>query len=191
MYQDYHAFGFEPLAVNLGENINTVKNFARQYSFTFLCDPPSPNRIAWPLYRINGYIPLNYVIDTTMTVQYGAEGFDESVIRAYIEYLLPPTGISAEPKHATTLQLSAIPSLTSRPAQVQFTLARPSPVTVRVYASSGRLIRTLYKGRADAGVNWALWNLQDDDGMPVSAGRYFYEVTTASISERIPVSVIR
>lgn len=85
MYNDYEALGFVPLAINLNENINTVKYYARQYTYPFLRDAGS----VWNVYRMNGYIPLNYVIDPNGIVRYAAEGFNEAAIRQTIETWLP------------------------------------------------------------------------------------------------------
>jgi hypothetical protein len=187
MYDDYHALGFEPLAINLWENMNTVKSYARQYTYSFLRDGGA----AWSLYNINGSIPVNYVIDTSGIVQYGAVGFDESVIRAYIEYLLPPTGVAEKNPEKIVTSMSAVPNPTNDPARVLFTLSRPENVSVRVYSSSGKLVKTLLQGRTNAGVSYASWNLQDDHGSRVANGLYFYELVTGNAVERVSVSVVR
>ena len=36
VYDDYHERGYEPLAINHNEDAGTVKDFARQYGFSFL-----------------------------------------------------------------------------------------------------------------------------------------------------------
>jgi hypothetical protein len=188
MWDDYHAQGFDALAIDLGESNNTVKTYARQYHQTFLLDA---SMSVWSQYRINGYIPLNYVIDADGVVQYGAEGFDESVNRAYIEYLLPPTGVAEKNPAKAVTSMSAVPNPARGPARLLFTLAKPTNVTVCVYSSAGQLVKTLLKGRMNAGVSVADWNLSDNNGSPVANGLYFYEVVTGNTIDRVSVSVVR
>jgi len=187
MYDDYGAQGFVPLAINLGENMNTVKVYARSYTYPFLRDPGT----AWPLYNINNSIPLNYVIDTAGIVLYGAVGFSETVIRAYIEASLPPTGVH-EGNVETPLKLvSVAPSLANRPTTISFSLPRSGNVAVRIYSSSGNLVRTVLDRALNAGVSSALWDLRDNTGSRVADGMYFYEVTAGNASVRGKVSVLK
>ena len=85
MYDDYGANGFIPVTLNLQENIETVKAYARQYTYEFLRD----NGGVWGVYRQNGYIPTNYIVDAEGTIRYIAEGFSESAMRAVIQQYLP------------------------------------------------------------------------------------------------------
>jgi hypothetical protein len=86
MYDDYGENGFVPLAINIGEGMETVKQYARQYTNPYLSDA---SRSAWGVYRQNGYIPLNYIVDPEGVIRYIAEGFDESTVRQVIMQYLP------------------------------------------------------------------------------------------------------
>jgi hypothetical protein len=187
MYNDYGAQGFEPLAINLGENMNTVKVYARAYGFQFLRDPGT----VWGLYNINNYIPLNYVIDTAGVVLYGATGFNESVIRAYIEASLPPTGISEGNAEKPLSLVSVSPSPANRPTTISFSLPRSGNVAVRIYSSSGNLVRTVLDRTLNAGTSSVMWDLRDNAGSRVADGMYFYEVTAGNASVRGKVSVLK
>ena len=61
---------------------------------------------------------------------------------------------------------------------IEFELTKPSPVQLRVYDVSGRLVRTLledsWKG---AGSHSVQWNGRDDQGQSVASGVYVYQVT--------------
>jgi hypothetical protein len=86
MYDEYGSHGFTPLAVNLSENMETVvKLYARQVTFPHLRDGGT----AWGAYRQNGYIPLNYIVDSSGVIRYIAEGFNETVMRSIILQYLP------------------------------------------------------------------------------------------------------
>jgi hypothetical protein len=82
---DYGPHGFQSLAINLGDDWPTILQYARQYSNLYLRDDGQ----FWSSYRQNGYIPLNYVIDTSGVVRYVAEGFSEPAVRQAIEQYLP------------------------------------------------------------------------------------------------------
>jgi len=89
MYDDYRLNGFEPIAVNVFQDTEIVKQYARQYDFMFLSDQSG---VAWNLYTMNNYIPLNYVIDPEQKVVGSMEGFSESTIRSWIEPYLSEHG---------------------------------------------------------------------------------------------------
>jgi len=58
-----------------------------------------------------------------------------------------------------------------------FDLLRPSQVTVQVYDTAGRLVRTLLDGEArGAGQHEALWDGRDDAGREVASGVYLCRV---------------
>jgi hypothetical protein len=82
---DYAPHGFTSITVNLGDDWEVIKSHARLYSNLYLKD----NGSVWPVYRQNGYIPCNYVIDTSGVIRYVAEGFSEPAIRQVIEQYLP------------------------------------------------------------------------------------------------------
>ncbi|MEO0109024.1 MAG: redoxin domain-containing protein [candidate division WOR-3 bacterium] len=185
MYDDYRDQGFLPMAINGWDSMDTIRYHARQFSFPFFGD----NGTAWNQYRINGYIPLNYVIDTAMIVVGGMEGFDEYLIRSWIEPYLVSV---EEPKPAAPLGLAlarANPSMHA--SAVRFVLHQPGPVSLRVYSTAGRLVRTLDAGTMPAGAHKVYWDLADDSGQPVAGGLYIYELTRGAVTSRMTTLVLR
>ncbi|MBM3323192.1 hypothetical protein FJY69_06925 [candidate division WOR-3 bacterium] len=185
MYEDYRDGGFLPMAINGWDNMTTIRYYARQFSFPFFGD----NGTAWNQYQIRGYIPLNYVIDTAMIVVGGMEGFDEYTIRSWIEPYLVSV---SEPEPAAPLGFAlsgANPAV--RASAVRFSLPQAGPVSLRVYSTAGRLVRTLVSGTMPAGANTVAWNLTDDSGRPVANGLYLYELSHGALSSRVTVSVLR
>jgi len=85
MYEDYRNQGFVALAINLSEDMAVVRSYARQNTNPYLRD----NGTVWGIYRQNGYIPLNYVVDPDGVIRFFQEGFNEAVIRQVIEQYLP------------------------------------------------------------------------------------------------------
>jgi hypothetical protein len=84
-HNDYGPHGFEALAININEGMDTVKTWARQNTNLYLRDPNT----VWPVYTQNNALPTNYVIDTAGVIRYWGEGFNESAVRSVIESYLP------------------------------------------------------------------------------------------------------
>ncbi|HTW91916.1 MAG TPA: hypothetical protein VMH22_09430 [bacterium] len=89
MQSDYATRGFAAVSINLEENMDdVVKVWARQNTNLYLRD----DGYEWTIYKHNGSIPTNYVIDTAGVVRYWSEGFDETAVRGVIETYLPAAG---------------------------------------------------------------------------------------------------
>lgn len=186
MYDEYGAQGYVPLAINLFQDMNSVvKVYARQYTYPFFRDGGP----AWSAYRMNGYIPLNYVIDTAGIVVGSMEGFNESLIRSWIEPYL--TGVKEERGAAVPEPVRVFPNPAGVSQRLSFSLPAAGPVTVRVYSASGELVRTVFSGTLPMGNQSVAWNLTDDAGRLVPNGLYFYEVAAGASSVRMKASVLR
>ncbi len=174
-YDDYGSRGYMPLAINLFEDMDTVvKVRARQYTYPFLIDDGT----AWSAYRMEGYVPLNYVIDPTGLVVGSMEGFDEPSLLAWIEPYL--SGVEETP----AVQPMGFSATGANPvvghSAVRFNLAKAADVSLRVYSTSGALVRTLCDGLMPAGASTVKWNLQDNAGRPVGNGLYLFELKAGS-----------
>jgi hypothetical protein len=84
-HNDYGPHGFEALAINLNEDMDVVKAWARQNTNMYLRDPGT----VWPVYAHNYATPTNYVIDTAGIIRYWAEGYNEAAVKSVIEAYLP------------------------------------------------------------------------------------------------------
>jgi len=63
---------------------------------------------------------------------------------------------------------------------IAFDLPRAEPVSLRVYDTAGRLVRTLLAGNGGkAGRNEVVWNGRDDHGKQAASGVYLYQLETA------------
>jgi hypothetical protein len=186
MRDDYSSRGFIPVAINLWEDMNSVvKVFARQYSYLFLGDDGT----AWNAYKMQGYIPVNYVVDTDGLVINSMEGFDETTIRGWIESHLP--GVEEAPA-AGLIECSVIgANPVVGHSGVRFNLPKAANVTLRVYSTSGALVRTLGSGQMPAGANTISWNLRDNAGRQVGNGLYLYELNAGSQVAHAKVSVLK
>ncbi len=177
---DYGDRGFVPLCVNLWQTWDVIKTYTRMYQYPVLRDGGG----VWNAYKINSYIPLNYVIDTAGVVLYCAEGFSESTIRGYIEGALPPVGVEEGKTLLPAPAVTATPNPTNGPVTIRFEQAAGQPVDVCVYSSTGTLVRTF---ESQGSVRW---DLTDGSGRRVENGLYFAEVTTAAGSAQVKFSVL-
>jgi hypothetical protein len=187
MWQDYGSLGYQPLCINIEEAWSVVKTYASMYSQQFLRDPGT----VWAQYTLPGnYIPLNYVIDTAGIVVYEAQGWNESVIRAEIEANLPPTGVNEGKVVKPLSAVSVAPNPATARALISFSLAKAGNASVRIYSSTGKLVRTVLNQTVSAGSSSATWDLRNDAGQRVTNGMYFYEVAAGSTVAHGKVSVL-
>jgi hypothetical protein len=61
---------------------------------------------------------------------------------------------------------------------IRFDVATSTPVELRIYDVSGRLVRTLVTGVMPAARHRVVWDGRDDRGVGVSTGVYFYSLVT-------------
>ncbi len=147
---DYVARGFEILGID-DEVWSTQLPFNRQYSWVFLRDA---NNAVWAQYAQNGYIPLNYVIDTNGIVRYWGEGFNEAAVRAAIVAWLP-VGVEAgeigKPKDGVVSLAQNRPNPAKGSTEISFSLPKAENVRLAVYDAQGRLVKILAEGTRTAG----------------------------------------
>jgi hypothetical protein len=63
---------------------------------------------------------------------------------------------------------------------IQFDIAAPGHVSLRIYDVAGRIVRTLLNGKISGGRNQSVvWDGQDDHGRRISSGIYFYRLQTS------------
>jgi hypothetical protein len=85
MQIDYGPHGFTSIPINIQDDWDIIKSYARLYPSLYLKD----NGSFWNTYKQTNAVPLNYVIDTAGIVRYVAEGWNEAAVRAVVEQYLP------------------------------------------------------------------------------------------------------
>ena len=70
---------------------------------------------------------------------------------------------------------------------IPYQLAQPAAVTVSIYATDGKLVRTLVLGSQSAGIyqsrsRAAYWDGRNEVGEPVASGIYFYKLTAGDFT---------
>ncbi|HER42965.1 MAG TPA: T9SS type A sorting domain-containing protein [Candidatus Eisenbacteria bacterium] len=64
-------------------------------------------------------------------------------------------------------------------------------VSLKIYDSAGRLVRTLVNGYETSGTREVTWYGENDQGQPVSSGVYFYQLTAPSFSNTKKMVLLR
>jgi flagellar hook assembly protein FlgD len=59
---------------------------------------------------------------------------------------------------------------------IQYELPQKSDVQISIYDLLGRKVTTLVSEKQDAGKKTVTWNATNDQGKPVSAGVYLYQI---------------
>lgn len=87
MYDTYGALGYQPLAINVAEPLDSVKAFARQHNFPVLWDSLME---VFMLYQGHMFLPVNCVICPSGIVRYWSERtLDSIAIRDTVLAWLP------------------------------------------------------------------------------------------------------
>ena len=75
---------------------------------------------------------------------------------------------------------------------ISYRVARPGPVTLRVYDLRGRLVRTLLAAESmAAGRHEAVWNGRDETGLDVSAGVYLLKFEAGDFRSTQSVTLVK
>lgn len=88
------------------------------------------------------------------------------------------------------LVLTVAPNPSRDATTLAFALPRPGEITLSLYDTSGRRIRTLARGQLPAGAQSIGWDLRDQSGLRVAGGTYFARLRLgdgSSITERVTV----
>jgi len=90
---------------------------------------------------------------------------------------------------AAGFRLALSPNPAAARVAVEFASPRPQQVTLAVYSVKGKLVRTLFRGRMDAGVAHAEWLGDNQAGRRVSPGTYFIVLRgeTRTLTEKVVV----
>jgi hypothetical protein len=64
-------------------------------------------------------------------------------------------------------------------------------VTLRIYDSAGKLVRTLVNGYEPSGTRQVSWHGTNDHGQSVASGVYFYQLTAPSFSNTRKMVLLR
>ncbi|MCH7761205.1 T9SS type A sorting domain-containing protein, partial [candidate division TA06 bacterium] len=72
--------------------------------------------------------------------------------------------------------LQSRPNPFSISTEIRYQLPAEADVSLTIYDTAGRLVRSLAKGAEEAGFKRVLWDGRDDQGKTVNSGVYFYKL---------------
>jgi hypothetical protein len=93
-----------------------------------------------------------------------------------INYEIPAVDIPERNGSSNLALRQNFPNPFASSTTIEFQVARPGPVELRIYKPTGQLVRKLVAGERPAGIERIVWDGRDDDGRELAAGVYFYRV---------------
>ncbi len=103
-------------------------------------------------------------------------------------YYTVPT--AAGPAPASTRLLPVHPNPFNPTASIRYELASTQRVTLNVYDTAGRLVRTLVDGVMPSGSNETVWHGDDARGQRVASGVYLVKLSTANAAPQTQKMVL-
>ena len=88
-------------------------------------------------------------------------------------------------------RLAHAPNPVNPSTTIRFTLEAPDEARLSIYDVNGRLLRSLFVGRAEAGETRVSWDGRDDAGSPLPSGVYLYRLQTSRESQTRKLSLVR
>jgi hypothetical protein len=127
-----------------------------------------------------------WVAESLMTTQARVRGiawhgavtdtaYSDSLFLVQAPVAVEPEGATAAPRFAL---LGNAPNPFNPETAIRFEIERPGPVLLRIYAASGRLVRTLVDRSLAPGRYRTIWDGRDARGTPVGSGVYVYEISS-------------
>jgi hypothetical protein len=134
---------------------------------------------------VTGLIAGDYVTATTTDKNFNTSEF-------CLNCMVQTVGIDEESvttKRQFKLQQNR-PNPFSTNTAITFLLAQPSPVTLKVYDVSGRLVKTLADGNYAASQHTIHWDGKTDGEEAVKSGVYFYKLQTEHFRETRKLTIV-
>ena len=75
--------------------------------------------------------------------------------------------------------------------QIEFSLAKAGYTTLKIYNTTGQLVRTLVDGHMDARMHKVRWNGRNSSNEMVASGIYFYRLSSGNFFETKKMSFLR
>jgi len=115
-------------------------------------------------------------------------------LRAFIyqQLALSITPVDDMPTAASVPNLSAYPNPFNPRTEIRFELSEPAQVTLEIFDTAGRRVRTLEKGtRLGAGPQTKTWSGRDESGNMLAAGLYILRLEIGSVVEHRKLTLLK
>ena len=96
------------------------------------------------------------------------------------------------PAEAWTFALGASrPNPSSGQAQIDYSLAHPARVRIRIFDAAGRHVRRLIDEESAGGPHTIVWDGTNDQGRSVGSGVFFYRMNAGSWQSQKKMLLVR
>jgi hypothetical protein len=118
---------------------------------------------------------------------YGDEGSGTDKDYCTIKYVQTPSGVRDETgdrERPSEFDLAQnYPNPFNPTTKIEFTLAKSGFVTLQIYDTLGRKVRTLVSEELPSGYKSVIWDGKNDEGKDVASGVYFYQLKVGDFSQ--------
>jgi|GEM_PF-1343831 len=143
-------------------------------------DTESPRSYSW--------IDHDVTAGVTYTYQIASVALDGSVEMHDLTATATPTAATVPTSYALAQNY---PNPFNADTQIEFSLAQAGYTTLKIYNTTGQLVRTLVDGHLDARVHKVRWDGRNSSNELVASGVYFYRLTSGTFAETRKMSFLR
>jgi arylsulfatase A-like enzyme len=117
--------------------------------------------------------------------------YQENKFSDFIIY--PQTPINSSDKKAdySSLKLKSFPNPFISNTTISFSLKKDSNVSLNIYNSAGRHVKTVVNNFFNKGYNEVRWNGRNEKNVKVPAGLYIYEFKSENVTKRRKIRLLR
>ncbi len=199
---DVHAWGSEIVTTGYGD-LYDGGTLQTRYTQTFGGTSGASPMIAGSALALQGISKMNYGVVMTPVVlrallhdtgiphndpvkEIGPRPDLAAAVGGIIDPAAAPDG-----RASSELRLAAAPNPFHTNAKVRFALSQGGDVRLVVYDMSGRQVRTLVNGWAQAGQRQVNWNGRDDAGRSLGSGVYYFRLDAENERQTGSIELIR
>lgn len=101
----------------------------------------------------------------------------------------PPVGVAEEPYVSTETDAFSISKIYPKPfssmVNIEYTVARESKISLRIYDVTGRLVKTMVNAKQSPGIYRANWDGKANNGKKVTSGVYFCRLVVNGNEQKV------
>lgn len=178
------------MLVNYRESQVSVSNFLQQTGWRHPTLLDTTGTI-YQAYQLNGNIspfPLDFIIDQTGIIAYGATEYSPLAMRTTIDHLLGISGANQIPTSSlpSSIRMSAFPNPFNPTSTISYSLPKSGNVELKLFDLTGREVNTVQTGFQPAGIHFATIN-----GSSLTSGTYFVRLQSGSTVQTRKVVLLR
>jgi len=115
----------------------------------------------------------------------------ETILSSFFGEPYNPTGLGDEAPRLVYELAQNRPNPFNPATTIRFTLPAEERVKIRIYSTSGRLVRDLVDRTMPAGAHQAVWDGKNESGVAAGSGVYFYRMEAGAFSDTKKMVLVR